>query len=770
MNKHILLFLMVFQLNFFCGFAQENSSKHTVIKGETVSSIARKYKVTPNDLYQLNPDIYDGIKEGQVLTIPNSVVKSQPKDSKPVSISNTNADGIIYHDVKFGETKFGLSRRFSISISELERQNPHIIKMLQAGHQLEIRGGVDTNPSKTQNKTSNFTSTEFISYEVLPGETLYGISRRYGLTVDDLMEENTLSGILQIGQILRIPVKGSQNENNENGQFHLVQAGETKYGLSKRYGVSIDELEQRNPQIVRMLQTGQRIVIPGSTSSSLVKKTEAKQETKVEQTPIKEEIKSEPKIIETPIKIDKIEEVVAVSEPQNEEKSESTKAENKSVNSESEKSNWIDYEIQPKETLFGLSKMAGVSQDKLLEVNPILNEGVKSGIIIKMPSDKVSEYKKPETTISEANTSSVIEKKVEAVGLLKTINKIEKKEITFLTSFSNEKYLSFIQNPISEAAKEIEFYAGANFAIDSLKKMGVMVELKNLQIEISKDGKAEISSLKKNDIDQSKAVFYQSDDVNTEKISEFTSKNGIPFVVTKYEDSAQKSATTFVSIPSKNDLALMVLKYISDKNGNLVVVSDAVSALNEDFILQNYPKARFVKISGKDVLEDETLTKELILNRKNFVLLNTDKIGLILNTTTVLLKHSKEYTIQLALLEPKESIQKEGFSEMRLKALNTIYPSYSSRNNLNDVNKFKVDFKKKYNFEATDEVLKGFDVTFDALVRLFQDKSFEALAKDEISEQLSYKFHYFKDLNGGYTNKGVYILQFDTDSNTKIAN
>jgi hypothetical protein len=294
--------------------------------------------------------------------------------------------------------------------------------------------------------------------------------------------------------------------------------------------------------------------------------------------------------------------------------------------------------------------------------------------------------------------------------------------------------------------------------------------LKNVQVEISKDGKAEISSLKKNNIDQSKAVFYQSEGINTEKISEFTSKNGIPFVVTNYEESAQKSATTFVSIPSKNDLALMVLKYISDKNGNLVVVSDAVSALNEDFILQNYPKARFVKISGKDVLEDETLTKELILNRKNFVLLNTDKIGLILNTTTVLLKHSKEYTIQLALLEPKESIQKEGFSEMRFKALNTIYPSYSSRNNLNEINKFKTEFKKKFNFEATDEVLKGFDVTFDALVRLFQDKSFEALAKDEISEQLNHKFHYFKDLSGGYSNKGGYILQFNTDSNTKIAN
>lgn len=765
MNKHTLLFLIVFQLNIFFGFAQENTSKHTVIKGETVSSIARKFKVTPNDLYQLNPDIYDGIKEGQVIIIPKSVVKIQSNNVKPVDSSNKTIDGIIYHEVKFGETKFGLSKRYGVSIKELERQNPHILNMLQAGHQLEIRGGVDTNPTKTQNTKSSFSTSNFITYEVLPGETLYGISRRYGLTVDDLMDVNNLVGILKSGQILQIPVKSNLKENYENGQFHLVQEGETKYGLSKRYGVTIDELEQKNPQIIRMLQTGQRIVIPGRISLNVVQKTEIKEEIKVVETP-----KAEPEIVETPIQTEKVEEVVVISEPQKEEKPETKVVEKETVNSESANKNWVDYEIQPKETLFGLSRMAGVSQDKLIEMNPILNEGVKAGIIIKMPSDKVSEYKKPESTISEAKTGSVIENKVEVAGLLKNINKIEKKEIAFLTSFSNEKYLSFIQNPIAEPTKEIEFFAGANFAIDSLKNMGVMVELKNIQIEISKDGKADVSSLKKNNIDKSKAVFYYSEGINSEKIAEFSAKNTIPFLVNSFEESAQKSATTYVSIPSKNDLALMVLKYIADKNGNLIVVSDAVSALNEDFILQNFPKARFVKISEKDVLEDEALTNELILNRKNYVLLNTDKNGLILNATTVLLKHSKEYTIQLALLEPKESIQKEGFSEMRFKALNTIYPSYSNRNNINEVNKFKADFKQKYNFEASEEVIKGFDVTFDALIRLFQDKSFEALAKDEISEHLNHKFHYFKDSEGGYSNKGGYILQFDTDSNIKIAN
>ncbi len=777
MNKHFLLFLLVFQLNIFLGLAQEEISKHTVVKGETVTSIARKYRVTPNDLYQLNPNISEGIKEGQVIVIPESVIKIQSYKSKPENNSTQSVSGIIYHRVEFGETKFGLSRRYGVSIAELERQNPHIVNMLQAGHQLEISGGINTPPATPENTRPDSASSEFVSYEVLPGETLYGISRRYGVTVDDLRETNNLSGILKSGQILRIPVKSIRKENNESGQFHLVQAGETKYGLSKRYGVTIEELERQNPQIVRMLQTGQRISIPGEKPSILAQKAAVKPETKTPEKSNQQAVKQE--IVAVKVNNQKTEEQELISETNPEENPKTTKTAQESnvavvkpVQSDTEKNTWVDYQIQPKETLYGLSKKAGVTQEKLLEQNPVLNDGVKAGMIIKMPSDSVLAYKNPERAITSADSknTAIIKTNVEPVGLLKTINKIEKKEVTFLTSFSNEKYLSFIQNPIAEPSKEIEFFAGANYAIDSLKAMGVMIDVKNTQVGTGKDAKAEVSALKKNNVDKSKAVFYYSEGINTERIGEFASKNGIPFIVTSFDEHVQKPATTFVSIPSKHDLTAMVLKYIAGKNGNLVVVSDAVNALSEDFILQNYPKARLIKISGKEVLEDETLVRELILNKKNYVLLNTDKIGLILNTTTILLKHSQDYPIQLALMEPKESIQKEGFSEMRFKALNTIYPSYSKRNNLNQLNAFKASFKRKYNLEATEDVIKGFDIVFDALVRLFQDKNFEALAKDEITEQLGHKFEYVKDSNGGYSNKGGYILQFDTDSSTKIAN
>ncbi len=257
---------------------------------------------------------------------------------------------------------------------------------------------------------------------------------------------------------------------------------------------------------------------------------------------------------------------------------------------------------------------------------------------------------------------------------------------------------------------------------------------------------------------------------STEKIGDFASKNNIPFIVNRQEEGSKNYPSTFVSIPSKNDLAQMMLNYIAEKNGNLIVVSDAITALNEDFILQNFPKARFVKLSSKGVLESESLTNELILNRKNYVVLNTDKTGLILNTTTILLKESKEYQIQLALLQPKEYISGEGLSDMRFKALKMLYPSYSKRNNQEEINRFKIDFKRKYNFEPNPESIKGFDVTFDVLVRLFQDKNFEATAKDDSTEQLNYTFHYFKNSDNGYSNKGGYILQYDVDSDTKIAN
>ena len=478
---------------------------------------------------------------------------------------------------------------------------------------------------------------------------------------------------------LRIPVKKNNYTLSENSNYHLVLAGETKYGLSKRYGISIEELESKNPHIVKMLQIGQQIVISGSTVAK------AK--------PNQDDTKSELIVLE----VKKTEQI----DPKTDGK------QAKVETTQSIDTGWVDYEVQSKQTLFGLAKMTGMSQDKLLEVNPNLAEGVKTGMIIKIPSDKITAelaaaYKVPETKVIVSSVEEFqenvikVENKGEQKGLLKSINKIDKKEVLMLLPFSTDKYVDFMKNKSlnTNLKSEFEFYTGAIFAIDSIKKMNVLVDVKTIELEFNKEQKAEIISLKKNKAENSNAILCFAKKGDTEKIEDFASKNNIPLILNRHEEGSKNYSTTFIGIPSKNDLAQMMLNYISERNGNLIVISDAINALNEDFILQNFPKARFVKLSSKGVLESESLTNELILNRKNYVVLNTDKTGLILNATTILLKESKEYQIQLALLQPKESISGEGLSDMRFRALKMLYPSYSKRANQKEINHFKVAFKK----------------------------------------------------------------------------
>lgn len=774
MKKNYWLFLGVFQLFSWTALAQENAVKHTVKKDETVISIAQKYKVTPNDLYKNNPDLVNGIVENSVLIIPQTKVVV----NKPEQISNSinKENEVISHRVQQGETKFGLSKRYGVSIEELERQNPHIVRMLQEGHLLIIKGGRDSRPKAIQTENSNV-SFDYISYEVQPGETLYGLSKRYGTTVNTLIDVNNLQSILRSGQILKIPTKQKTKTTEiSHSNVHIVLAGETKYGLSKRYGVTIEELERLNPHIVRMLQTGHEVVLPFTKNQEIASK-----EIKQEVISKKEEVAPK-QVISTAKEDEPKEEAVAQSKNEvKENREEKPMPKTESVVEETYTSNltdWVDYEIQPKQTLFGLSKIAGVSQEKMLEINPILNEGVKAGTIIKLPSNAISAIPVvAKTEMNESKSASIekstaLEKTIEVKGLVSSLNKIEKKEIALLVPFSKESYETYLKSPSQTISykEEMEFYLGASIAIDSLKKLGVSLDEKLVTLGIDKEARIDFSNLKKLNLQQSNALFYFSNQKNTEKLSDFALKSNIPLIVNQIEEGNTKVGSTYVGIPSQNDLAIMILNYIAAKNGNLIVVSDEISSLNHDFIESHFPKARFVKSSSKGILEEEVINKELIMNRINFVLLNTEKSGLILNTTTALLKDMQQYQIQLALLKPKELVLNESLSEMRFKALKMIYPSYSKRNNQVALKVFENKCKQNYGIAPSPIIIQGFDLTFDALIRLYQNKSLETLAKDEVTNQLNYTFQYYKNQYGGYFNKGAYILQYDIDSDKKIVN
>ena len=92
------------------------------------------------------------------------------------------------------------------------------------------------------------------------GDTLYSISRRYGVPLKDLINANNLHApyTLHVGQVLSLPAK----------QYHTVQRGDTLYSISRQYNVDITSLSRvNNLQTPYSLNVGDRLVLPASVGN-----------------------------------------------------------------------------------------------------------------------------------------------------------------------------------------------------------------------------------------------------------------------------------------------------------------------------------------------------------------------------------------------------------------------------------------------------------------------------------------------------------------------
>jgi len=99
------------------------------------------------------------------------------------------------------------------------------------------------------------------TYIVKPGDTLYGISNQYGVSVTDLANINNIKGSnLQIGTELIIPTKSGINPNNMF--MYTVQKGDTLYKIAQKYNTTIDAIMKINYFTNSNLTIGQVIRIP----------------------------------------------------------------------------------------------------------------------------------------------------------------------------------------------------------------------------------------------------------------------------------------------------------------------------------------------------------------------------------------------------------------------------------------------------------------------------------------------------------------------------
>jgi LysM repeat protein len=711
--------------------AQQDIIEHSIQKGESVYSISKKYGVSMNAIFELNPGSKEIIYAGRTLRVPGANTSS--------TLTNTTAvitdSKITNYEVKRGETKSGLSRRFGVSIAMLEQQNPHIINMLQAGHIINIDKSITE--KKQQAKDGE--------HIVVKGETLWGISKQNGITVAQLIAANAdrLSEFLQIGQTLIIPDKNS--EPTIKGTY-LVKRGDTKFSLAKRFNMTIAQLEEKNPHIVTMLMAGHRLNIDNTDVANNEEGTS----------------NADANISEETVATTDTEETDTATEDQR--PIEVTEKDSTITSDESSNTGYKDYVIQPKETLYSLSRKAGMSIEAFTKLNPKLLTSVNAGDIIKMPINPSNESVATEDDVvtdskDPSNTKVVVENK--NASLYSNLNTSDTKGLYFYTPFSDKELSSpelrqKLLNENSDYAKYLEFFQGAQIAIDSALAL-------NLNFDISLIKESDVrSKLKIEGTYKKNAILVPFLETNA-RFPKLDSNETVSVIDIESNLNPIPNSIIYKSIPSENLQKTKTLNYLARKDAQVIVVTDLDEARNKDLILNTIPTAKFLKVDAAGFFKDNDLQKTLDKDRLNYIILDSEKTIVFLNSTTALMGKLSNYNIQLVIINSSLIPEKSEVSDMRYRILKLIFPAILDRKNTKFTTDFESSYEKLFKTKPSKYAILGFDITLDILLRLSQNSSFEDTIKTTTSEHSYIKFDYKKINDTNYSNTGLYLMQYDSN-------
>lgn len=669
-NRIVFSFLMVLCCITMATAKQEKYIKHTVAQGETITQIAQKYKVTPFDIYKLNPDSQNGIQLNHVLLIPANgttlAVKPAATNTQPVRKATT-------HLVQPKETLFSLSRMYNVSVDAIKNANVELLKGgLQIGQNVVI---------PASDGTSNAVS-----------ETVIVTAQKEVIKPTSKVETK------------------SQGVASET-KYHVIAPKETKFGISKMYNMTIPELERLNPEIVSNFPIGLRLVISGTPTSQ--------------------------SISESP-------------------KSTATSVGNNS--GFSTKRYLEEYVVRPNETIYSIAKDYGISEEELIHLNPELKKGLKLGMILRVPKGQ-----KKVTFIKEK------------LDLTKTIKTDKKKNLVMLLPFNISKIQSDTVNSTEARLKRdkflnltLDFYSGALMAIDSAKTLGMNIDVKIYDSQETKNSSGLGELVTSKNLENADAVigpFYQS---NVEKLAEWLANSKTAIVSPLSKEYGKSYPNLYQSLPSEDKMRNTMFDFMRSKQGNIIAVIDSKKQSIYDYFSKNQPDVKIVGLSEKGTLVADSLISRLSKTRPNYVVLVTERTYMILNTTNIMQKLKQDYQMQLAILEYTDTLDFEEVKLSSLTNLNMMYSSITKPNDSQTNTGFENSYKRRNNIFPNQFAVRGFDVTFDTLLRLSQEKTFEETAQSATTEYVENKFDYVPS-ESGYSNNGVFVLYYDNDLTIKEA-
>lgn len=283
-----------------------NVVRHTVRPSENLYSISRVYQVTHRDILKWNNiDPLDVLKIGQVLIVSDPNAKADGTIGN--NLGNTTTEPmreIKKHTIQRGETLYGISRQYKVSVPSLITWNQlNQNSTLSVGQELYIEDPVAYNQAVIRNNI-NTNSTKPVYHVVRASDNLPTIAYKYNVTIDHILKKNNLTkdDILVEGQTLLIkdaaPITtttkttggGTSNTSNTTSTpikkndpniiqvsqpvIHIVKKGETLWGISKKYKANVNNIRSWNKMTTNSLSPGQQLIVGQRKVAASIKTTQ----------------------------------------------------------------------------------------------------------------------------------------------------------------------------------------------------------------------------------------------------------------------------------------------------------------------------------------------------------------------------------------------------------------------------------------------------------------------------------------------------------------
>jgi len=766
------VFLLTLLLSCLVAMAQPSATdgqfvSYKVQQGETIFSIGKAFNVSQEELIAANPSLSAGLRAGQTLHIPTGT-----------ELQQTEQPSFLTYKVKRRDTLHFIAKRFGVTVEDILKYNPEARDGIRKGDELRIPDKSDLERIRRRKAAEPVTPVAVepatISHSVKPGETLYGISRQYGCSIGSILQLNPEAGNgLQVGMQLKVPVPQTEEKQVsprtvspgqavEPGSFfvHLVESGETFWGLEQKYNTSQQELEAYNPVLKEGLKAGLRIRIP---------------------------YKSVPDFQVVP--------------------------DNAAA--------FDKYTVHRGETVYGLAKRFHVSIAELKKVNPVLDyRGLVEGETILIPKEEAQfTTGTPEEPTQDLYDDSAEEENYRyslefssedapAVCQPNPAARFEEYHVALLLplyltandTINLEKVVPDPDSPNYEEELEmfadsfavrddrivyprsesfLQFYEGVLVAVDSLQRSGMNVKLH--VFDTNQSAETIQSILNTPEFRNVDLIIGPVFPELQGPVAGFARMKGIP-IVSPLSSSGNLEETNpyyFKINPTKEYLIQKTASYIADEyfDKNLVVLSmgnyqhlpeaGLVNMTREKFFFSPYRDQSQQVLFHEYNLQQEGalgLTRILKKDQENVFIIPSETEAQVSVAVTNLNAAAENYPVTLIGLsnfQRYKSIQTEYYHHVKMNLLSPYYVDYKAP----VVNQFIRKFRRNFSDEPNQFSFQGYDVAYYFMSALYN------YGKDFMSclpyhhTSLTQGAFYFEQVNrsGGYMNEGLFILKYEPD-------